>query len=153
MSFEPSPSGTRGGRQPGGRFYLWMSKLIIKLVRRRGTVMGGNALVLTTIGRKSGERRTSALGWFPGPDGSWLIVASAAGGPRQPGWYYNIAAHPDQIEIEVGGQTIAVMGEQLRGAARDEAWKQIAAASPQYTKYEHRTDREIPIIRLVKSHA
>src|SRR6266498_2498821 len=81
-----------------------------------GTVMGMNALVLTTIGRKSGVERQTPVGRFPGQDGSWLIVASAAGAAGHPAWYYNLAAHPDQVWIEMAGRKVAVTAEQLHGA-------------------------------------
>jgi deazaflavin-dependent oxidoreductase (nitroreductase family) len=111
--------------------------------------MGFNALVLTTVGRKSGLERTSPVGWFPGTDGSWLIVASAAGAPGNPAWYYNIAAHPDKIQIEVEGRKQAVTAAQLHGAERAEAWTQITAAAPRFAQYQQKTDRELPIIRLI----
>jgi hypothetical protein len=41
-----------------------------------------------------------------------------------------------------------VIAEQLHGAEREEAWRQIAGASPQFAKYQQQTDRELPIIRL-----
>ena len=69
--------------------------------------LGFNALVLTTVARKSGEERKSPVGWFPGKDGSWLIVAAAIGAPKNPAWYYNIAANPDQVQIEIPGQKVA----------------------------------------------
>jgi deazaflavin-dependent oxidoreductase (nitroreductase family) len=148
MSFDTRP-GTRGARQPGGRWMLWLNKLAARRIRRKGGMMGFNALLLTTIGRKSGLERTSPVGWFPGQDDSWLIVASAAGAPGNPAWYYNIAAHPDKVQIEVGGRTLAVSAEQLHGAERAKAWEQITAAAPRFAQYQHKTDRELPIIRLV----
>ena len=71
-------------------------------------MMGFNALILTTVGAKSGAKRTNPVGWFPGHEGSWLIVASAAGAARNPAWYHNIAAHPDEVQIEMKGRTIPV---------------------------------------------
>ena len=74
-------------------------------IRRTGKMpgLGFNALVLTTVGRKSGLQRQTPVGWFPGHDDSRLIVASAAGAARNPAWYYNLAAHPDQVWIELTG--------------------------------------------------
>jgi deazaflavin-dependent oxidoreductase (nitroreductase family) len=111
--------------------------------------MGVNALVLTTVGRKSGRERTTPVGWFPGKGDSWLIVASAGGAVRNPAWYYNIAANPDQIRIEVDGRKVAVVAEQLHGDERAEAWQQIITAAPRFAQYQQKTDRELPIIRLV----
>jgi deazaflavin-dependent oxidoreductase (nitroreductase family) len=150
MSFD-TRAGTRGARQPPGWLARQMNSIMSQRVRRKrgGTFMGLNALVLTTVGRKSGVQRTNPVGWFPGPDGSWLIVASAAGAARNPAWYYNIAAHPDQVQIEVEGRTVAVSAEQLHGAERAQAWQQIVAAAPRFAGYQQKTDRELPIIRLV----
>ena len=149
MSFD-TPAGTRGRRQPG-RPPRWLNQLTINRIRRKGKMpgLGFNALVLTTIGRKSGVERTTPVGWFPGKDGSWLIVASAAGGPRNPAWYYNLAAYPDRVQIEMPGRKVAVIAEQLHGAERDQAWRQITAAAPRFAAYQKATDRELPIIRLV----
>jgi deazaflavin-dependent oxidoreductase (nitroreductase family) len=150
MSFD-TPAGTRGGRQPAGWALRWGNKLMARRIRRKagGKFMGFNALVLTTIGRKSGLERTNPVGWFPGKDGSWLIVASANGAIGNPAWYYNIAAHPDKVQIELDGRTIPVMAEQLHGADRDQAWQQIIATAPRFAQYEQKTDRELPVIRLM----
>jgi deazaflavin-dependent oxidoreductase (nitroreductase family) len=148
MSFDTA-TGTRGARQPGGRALRQINKAVAKRLRRKGgKVMGFNALVLTTIGRKSGLERTTPVGWFPGEEGSWLIVASAAGAARNPDWYYNIAANPDQVQIEVEGRKIAVIADQLHGSEREEAWQQIIAAAPRFAQYEQKTDRQLPVIRL-----
>jgi deazaflavin-dependent oxidoreductase (nitroreductase family) len=123
--------------------------MVGRLRRKGGKIMGFNGLVLTTVGRKTGAERTNPVGWFPGKDGSWLIVASANGAVGNPAWYYNIAAHPDQVRIEVDGQKIAVVAEQLHGADRAEAWQQITTAAPRFGNYQQKTDRELPVIRLV----
>jgi deazaflavin-dependent oxidoreductase (nitroreductase family) len=149
MSFD-TPAGTRGARQPAGWAFRWGNKLMARRIRRKGgKVMGFNALVLTTIGRKSGRERANPVGWFPGKDGSWLIVASANGAIGNPAWYYNIAAHPDKVQIELDDRKIPVTAEQLHGAERDQAWQQITATAPRFAQYEQKTDRELPVIRLV----
>ncbi len=112
--------------------------------------MGLNALVLTTIGRKSGAKRSTPVAWFPGPYSSWLIVASANGGPNNPAWYYNLAASPEAVQIEIAGRTIDVVAHQLHGTERDTAWREITTASPRFAKYQLQTDREIPVIRLIQ---
>ncbi len=141
-------NGTRGARQPGGKVMLWLNRQMIKRVRRSGRAAGFNALVLTTVGRRSGVERSTPVGWFPGPDGSWLVVASAAGAPRNPDWYYNLAAHPDRVRIETAGRTVTVNAEELHGAEREDAWRQITTAAPRFGQYQVKTDRVIPVIRL-----
>ena len=149
MSFD-TRNGTRGSRQPSGFVARWGNKAMAGRVRKGGAkFLGFKALVLTTVGRKSGVQRSTPVGWFPGPDGSWLIVASAGGSARNPDWYYNLAAHPDQVQIDVEGRRVAVTAEQLHGTERDEAWQQITTAAPRFAQYQVKTDRELPVIRLV----
>jgi len=150
MGFD-APAGTRGARRPrAGVMMRWVNKMAARRIRHTGTMMGlgFSALVLTTVGAKSGAERTNPVGWFSGTDGSWLIVASAAGTARNPAWYHNIAAHPDQVKIELGRRTIPVTAEQLHGAEREGAWRQITAAASRFAAYQRKTDRELPIIRL-----
>lgn len=151
MAFD-TRAGTRGARQPRATPMMrFLNNAMAARIRRSGKMMGFNALILTTVGAKSGAQRTNPVGWFPGADDSWLIVASAAGAPRNPAWYHNIAAQPDKVRIEVNGQVIAVTAAQLHGAERDQAWQQIAASAPRFAKYQEKTDRELPIIRLLRA--
>lgn len=147
------PVGTRGARR-GGRLERWMdtkldavggTRIGRRLYRR---LMGCDSLVLTTIGRRSGVERRVRLAWFPSRDGGWLIVAAAGGTAANPAWYHNLAARPDEARIEVDGRTVAVTGEQLHGEVRAEAWAQVVETSPQFGRFQRKTDRRIPVIRL-----
>ena len=152
MGFDPTPNGTKGARQPrAGLVMRLINRVISGRIRKGGKLMGGTeGLVLTTVGRKTGAERSTPVNWFPGADGGWLIVASAAGAQRHPAWYYNIAAHPDRVWIETAEGRVAVTAEQLHGEQRDAAWGRITAASSLFAKYQQKTDRELPIIRLVR---
>lgn len=149
MSFD-TPTGTRGSRPPTGLVGRWLDKLMgTRLIRKLfSRFFSFDTLVLTTFGRKSGTERTTPVCWFPGNDGSWLIVASAGGTATNPSWYYNIASHPDSVQIEVDGRTVAVTAEQLHGPERAEAWRQITAAAPRFAGFQKKTDRELPVLRL-----
>ena len=143
MTFD-GRNGTRGARQPQGMFLRLANKMTMGRIRRRA---GGSLLVLTTIGRQSGQERQSPVRWF-GDDDARLIVASAGGAAKNPAWYYNLKANPDQVWIEIGQEKKAVAAEQLLGAEYDEAWQRIAAEAPQFARYRTKTDRQIPVIRL-----
>ena len=151
MTFD-AQDGTRGGRQmgSGGPIGRWVTKRIMNRVRRTGKVpgLGFNALVLTTIGSKSGLKRQTPVGAFEAKDGGWLVVASANGARKNPAWYHNIAAHPERVQIETAGRTVDVVAEQLHGEERAQAWKQITTEVPRFATYEQKTDREIPVIHL-----
>jgi len=148
MSFD-TQHGTRGARQPGGKLMAWMNHWNMHRIRGNATkVMGMQALVLTTGGAKSGTPRHTPVAYFPDGADSWLIVASANGAAKNPAWYYNLAAHPDTVQIQLAGRTIAVSAEQLHGNARQHAWRHIAGTAERFAKYEQKTDRELPVIRL-----
>jgi deazaflavin-dependent oxidoreductase (nitroreductase family) len=148
VSFDTT-AGTRGGRQPAGFAARLANKVMAGRVRKgRAKFLGFNALVLTTVGAKTGAERAVPVGWFPGPEGSWLVVASAAGATANPAWYYNLAAHPDRVQVEVEGRKVPVTAEQLHGPERDAAWQQVVTAAPRFAKYQQKTDRDLPIIRL-----
>ena len=147
MSFS-HPTGTRGAKQPG-RMFRWMNRLIIGRARRtEAKTMGMNLLVLTTVGRKSGQARPTPLAWFPGPDDGWLVVASAGGATANPAWYLNLAARPDEVTVEQGGRKVAVTARELHGAEREQAWQRIVTEAENFRRYEETTDREIPVIQL-----
>jgi deazaflavin-dependent oxidoreductase (nitroreductase family) len=146
-----TPPGTHGTRQPRGPILRFVNRISVDRVRRTGgRTMGMNVLILRTVGRKSGQERATPVAWFPGTGASWLVAASANGAPGHPAWYLNLAAHPEEVEIEVQGRTVAVTAEELHGAEREEAWAQIVAAVPRFGGYEQKTDRVIPVVRLVE---
>ncbi|MDH6280862.1 nitroreductase/quinone reductase family protein [Prescottella agglutinans] len=145
------PRGTRGGRPPHGRMVLLANKFAMSRIRRRsGKFMGADALILTTIGRKSGQPRSTPVDWFPGSDDSWIVVASAAGAATNPNWYLNLAAHPDRATIEMAGETIPVTARELEDPERAEQWEAVKAANPRFAQYEQKTDRQLPIIELTR---
>ena len=148
-TFDARP-GTRGTRQPRGRLVLWINGFVARRVRKGSKTPGldFDMLLLTTTGRKSGLERTSPLGWVSDGNGGWLIAASYNGGAGLPAWYHNLAAAPDKARIEVNGTTIPVSAEQLHGTEREAAWQTLTASIPRFAQYPHKTDREIPVIRL-----
>ncbi len=150
MSFQKTPGGTRGPRSMSSNA---VTRLLVRLMngwhKRSGDkFMGMDLLYMTTVGAKSGEKRQSTVSRFPDRDGAWLIVASSGGSARHPAWYHNIAAHPDQVWIELGGQQHHVTAEQLEGDERAQAWQLITQGQPRYLGYQQKTDRLIPVIRL-----
>jgi hypothetical protein len=64
-----------------------------------------------------------------------------------------MAKHPDDIWLEVGTERFKVRGESLEGPERAEALARIAATAPRYGRYQEKTDREIPIVRLTREPA
>jgi len=150
MAFQKTPAGTRGKSMPGvnSPFSKWVNNMVLRRGRSKGRMMGMDVLVLHTVGAKTGQPRQTLLSWLPDGDNAWLICASFGGNAKNPAWYHNIAAHPDQVEIEVGGRQVTVAPSQLTGAERDAAWQRITTKVPRFKGYETKTDRQLPIIRL-----
>jgi deazaflavin-dependent oxidoreductase (nitroreductase family) len=150
MSIEVPPAGSRGTRTPPGGPIGRAVMSVVRLVHRlTGSKMSGQPLLyLHTIGAKSGQSRTSVVMAFPEAEDSWLIVASRGGSADHPSWFYNIAGHPDRIEVEVEGRRTAVSAETLGGEERAAAWERITTAQPRFAGYEQKTDRQLPVVRL-----
>ena len=149
MSIEKPPPGTRGTRTPPSFVGKLVMPLLVRFHRRsKDQFKGMDLLYLTTIGAKSGHERTTPLARFDDGGGGWVVVASAGGAATHPGWYHNLAAHPDQVSAEWGGKKHAVAVEQLEGEARERAWQVVTSKVPGFLSYEEKTDRTLPVLRL-----
>jgi deazaflavin-dependent oxidoreductase (nitroreductase family) len=104
------------------------------------------SLLLTTTGRKSGEKFIFPL--FYGRDGDrYVIVASKGGAPEHPGWYRNLLAHPE-VEIQVGTARIKARARTAEGEERARLWRKALEFWPPYADYQRKTEREIPVVVL-----
>jgi deazaflavin-dependent oxidoreductase (nitroreductase family) len=104
------------------------------------------SLLLTTTGRKSGERFIFPL--FYGRDGdSYIVVASKGGAPQHPGWYRNLLANPE-VEVQVGTAKMKARARTATGAERARLWEKALGFWPPYADYQRKTEREIPVVVL-----
>lgn len=144
-------SGTRGAKVTWAHllFVRLFRNALIRRHRKQGdTFRGSPVLYLTTRGAKSGKERVTPVGFEPDGPNAWLVVASLGGAARNPAWYYNVVAHPDEVSIEVAGKRYEVTAEQLHGDRRAEAWEHIIAERPSMAEYQTQTDRILPVLRL-----
>lgn len=106
-------------------------------------------LLLRTVGRKTGQARTSALTY--GTDGAdYLVTASNGGSPRPPGWLANVKAKPE-CEIQIGRRTIVVVARPTYPDDADYA-RRFAIVDKinkgRYSAYQKMTKRPIPVVVL-----
>lgn len=115
-------------------------------------VQGRPLLRLVTTGARTGRRRETVLGWFDDPTGreAWLVIASNGGSSRHPGWAHNLAKSPREALVDLGEGEFLVEAELLPGHERIEQWNRVVELSPGYGRYVEKTDREIPIFRLIR---
>ena len=114
-----------------------------------GPFEGASMILVHHFGAKSGTERVSPMVYFPDGD-RMLVVASAAGSPKNPDWYHNLRAHP-RVDVEVGTETFPVVAEELPRAERDEKWAQITAVAPGFAEYQEKTSRVIPVLALTRA--
>src|SRR5713101_6497128 len=88
-----------------------------------GRFEGRPLLLLTTTGARSGQPRTTPMMYIPDGD-RLLVIASNIGAPAHPGWYHNLAAHP-QVTVEVGAETYDATAVVTEGSERHRLWTRI----------------------------
>jgi deazaflavin-dependent oxidoreductase (nitroreductase family) len=119
----------------GERGYLWKKATTI--------------LLLTTTGRKSGEKHTTPL-IFRVDDGRWVIVASQGGKPDHPAWFLNMEAN-SEAELQVLNEKFEVTHSVAEGDERERLWKLMTEVWPDYDEYQGKTDRQIPVVILERA--
>ena len=123
---------TRVYRATGGRLFGRMGKSPI--------------LLLNTVGRKTGRKRTSPLLYvMDGED--FVIIASKGGAPAHPAWYLNLKANPDAT-VEVGDREVRVRAEEVDSEEKVRLWQKMVEMYPTYDDYQRKTEREIPLLVL-----
>jgi proline iminopeptidase len=109
------------------------------------------SLLLTTTGRKSGEKYLFPLFYGRAGDG-YFVVASKGGAPEHPGWYRNILANPE-VEIQVGTAKMRARARTSSGEERVRLWKAAVEFWPPYNDYQRKAGpREIPVVVLDPVH-
>src|SRR5688572_7198418 len=134
---------------PALRAFWKAHRLIMKVSKGRlGQHMGpGRQLLLTTVGRKSGEPRAVTLTYLE-DQGRWIVVATYAGEDRHPTWWLNLAAQP-RAQVTVGGRTVPVVAREVAEPERSVLYRRFVDDIHQsYGEYAARTSRRIPVVSL-----
>ncbi|GAB3927540.1 hypothetical protein GCM10011575_10210 [Microlunatus endophyticus] len=127
----------------------WVDKRLQLASRGRLSLLrvaGLPNLMLSVPGRTSGIERTTPLLCVPDQD-TWLIAGSNFGGPVMPAWVHNLRA-ASAPRIRLAGREIPVVATELSGDDRAHAWAVMVRTWPNYSLYEIRTRRTIPVFRL-----
>jgi deazaflavin-dependent oxidoreductase (nitroreductase family) len=131
----------------------WVAKHIREYVETDGRDghlwRGVPTLLLTTRGRKSGLRRRTAL--IYGQDGdNYIVVASRGGHSKHPAWYLNLVENP-VVEVQVEADKFSARAHTASPEEKARLWPLMASIWPSYDNYQAKTDREIPVVVLVRS--
>ncbi|MFF2848019.1 nitroreductase family deazaflavin-dependent oxidoreductase [Streptomyces sp. NPDC058001] len=113
----------------------------------KGTTMRGlPVVILTSIGAKSGKLRKSPLMRVE-HEGTYAVVASIGGAPKNPVWYYNLVAD-SRVELQDGPLRQDMTAREVTGEEKALWWSRAVAAYPDYADYQAKTDRQIPVFVL-----
>ena len=115
-----------------------------------GMFEGGDLLLLTTVGARSGREHTTPLGYVRS-EGHVYVVGSAGGADRHPDWYHNLLAHP-LVRVELGAEEFEAVAVPAEGTERDRLFAEFVAVSPGYADYQAGTDRVLPVVALERVH-
>ncbi len=110
---------------------------------------GTTALILWTMGRRSGESKPTPLIYQPFGD-DLLVVASDGGNDSHPAWYLNLDQNAD-TEVQVRADRFRTRARTATPDERPEMWRTMTAVWPDYDEYQKKTDREIPVVVLERT--
>lgn len=112
-----------------------------------GKASGMPVVKLTTIGRKSGQRRTTMLTSPLVQGDNVVLVASYGGDDRDPAWFGNLVANPD-VEVVMNGSVRAMRARVTEDVERTRLWEELTANHANYAGYQRKTSRQIPVVVL-----
>ncbi len=156
VKIKPKPEGL--DKPYVGKIIKTMSKVNVAIYRWTGGLLGskwrvGSAfpwgvpvLLLTTIGRKSGQPRTAPLLFIE--DGDKVVVVGSQGGlPKHPLWYKNLVATPE-CEVQIKRRKMKMKARTATPEERAALWPKLVAHYPDFASYATWTDRIIPVVIL-----
>lgn len=133
-----------------GRAYVPIDRLLGRLTKGRFVALrlpGVPSLLLTTTGRKTGQRRTQPLLYAPDGD-NFIVIGSNWGQQHHPAWSGNLLADP-AATVTLAGAEIPVRARLVAGTERERLRESLLSVWPAYGVYERRApDRALRIFRL-----
>ena len=129
------------------RLHARMLRLSGGRLKRSFLFAGGQpVLAITTIGRKSGDARSTVIACMPDGD-DLVVVPSNAGQDRPPAWWLNLRANP-RAEVDFRGEHRVVRARRASGEEERRLWPRVLEQYSGFEQYRRMTDREIPVVIL-----
>ncbi|MFE3053279.1 nitroreductase/quinone reductase family protein [Nocardia sp. NPDC059239] len=111
--------------------------------------IGAPVILLTTVGRKSGQPRTTPLLYVHEGD-TLYVIGSNFGQSHHPAWTANLLASP-AAEVSIAGQHIPVTATLVTDEDRQQAvFERFEETTQAYTAYRNRTARDLRIFALTR---
>ena len=106
---------------------------------------GWGAMHVTTIGRRSGERRSVIVGYIE-DGGSPVVLAMNGWDEGEPAWWLNLEAHPDAVIRLKGEPERPVRARRVEGDERDRLWGRWAAIDEGLDAYAASRSADTPVV-------
>lgn len=119
------------------------------LANPEGRSTGKNAqggfptLLLTTIGRKSGEKRTTPAVFMQHGE-SMVIVGSLAGYDQHPAWVLNLTANPN-CWVQLDHRKMTAVARDATDDERKALWPSLVEVFPAWGYFQKQTDRPFAV--------
>ncbi len=127
-----------------------LDNAVLKLTWGRYTaveILGWYVIQLTTIGAKSQQPRSIPLVGIFDCD-KIILIASSFGRQHNPGWYYNLKAHPEG-EVVFKGKSARYTARETDGSERERYFQMAVDQYAGYRNYrEWASHRSIPVMLL-----
>ena len=114
-------------------FLKWLGRANTWIYRRTNGKLGGTiqkspVALLTTTGRKTGQRRVSPLLYLREGD-RVILGASRVGSDKHPLWYLNLKANPE-VSVQIKGEVLRLRARDATAEERTEYWPKLVAMYP-----------------------
>lgn len=135
----------------GARGLRWTGKLNVPLYRLSGGRIGGRVgrapvLLLTTRGRRSGQKRTAPVVYLADGENA-VVIDTNAGNAKVPAWSLNLQANPE-AEVERGRRRYPVRARVAEGEERARLWRRHNEQYAGFDDYQRKLEREASVIVL-----
>jgi F420H(2)-dependent quinone reductase len=121
----------------------WAQDQTDEIMKAGTTEAVGNVVLVTYRGKRTGLLRKMPLIRVE-HEGSYALVASLGGAPKNPDWYFSILAEP-HVEIQDGATTGDYTAREVTGDEKTPWWERSVEVFPNYAEYQAKTDRVIPV--------
>jgi len=130
------------------------NRQVIEEFRANAGKVGGNyegrpLLLLSTSGWKTGRTHTTPVMYLADGEG-YCVFASKGGAPEHPAWYLNLVANP-RVSVEVGSERFEAQATVVGSDERDALYRKQESLFGQFTQYQRKTTRTIPVVRLTRT--
>lgn len=111
-----------------------------------GEAWGGACLLLTTIGRKTGNEIITPLTYLQDGD-DVVVVGSFAGLPKEPNWCLNLQKNP-RAWVQVKDRRWMVRAHKATPEERSRLWAILTQTFPLWGHFQKYCEREFAVIIL-----